>query len=512
MQVYELPPHQERPVIKEAKVIRRQTHLSPIDLLEPLLLLLVGVLVMAPESWPPRTILYGLAALLAPYLLRWLLYGAPSRSTAADLPLALLLLVITPISLWVTPYFWEKTWPEFVRLVWGGAVLLAVVNWTAPLRQPSEANEGDRYRLPLRLWLPTFAYLLLGIGLGLLGLANMDIVTKIPYVDQVATLLREQDTTQLTLDDRFNPNRVAALLVLVAPLPLAFLLTSGSATAPAPRRRKVRHSTSGGEVVTQAFPGQQRGLGWRFVQGLVQGGWWLVRKWFWLALWLFFAGGLLLTQSRGGLVAALVGALVVLLLTWRQPEGGLRLTGGLFLLLFLAGMGYFTLSQQATAFFSGAATTLDKSSTRMVNTDSLEGRVIIWQRALNGLADQPLTGMGLAAFEEIAHQPYDLAGFIPGDLNHAHNLFLQVGLDFGLPGLIVFVALVVVALAALFRLYRTAPQGSQLSVWAIGVLGCMAAFLIYNQLDALTLGARPAVALWFLLGLALSAGHYAKTK
>ena len=118
MQAYDLQPLVAQPT----RPRRRRTALSPLDFLEPLLLLGVGFFALAPERFPPRTVLIALALLLTPYLLRWLFYGAPSRSTLADLPLALLFLVLTPLSLWVSPYFWEQSWPEFVRLVWGGAV------------------------------------------------------------------------------------------------------------------------------------------------------------------------------------------------------------------------------------------------------------------------------------------------------------------------------------------------------------------------------------------------------
>ena len=105
-----------------------------------------------------------------------------------------------------------------------------------------------------------------------------------------------------------------------------------------------------------------------------------------------------------------------------------------------------------------------------------------------------------------------LPGYVPGDIHHAHNLFLQMALDFGAPGLLVFAVLVVVAAWSLVSLYRAVPPGGQLSVWTVGMIGCFVAFVAYNCLDALTLGARPAVVLWFLLGLALSARNLAPAR
>lgn len=498
MQAYDLQPLTAQPTRT-----RRRAALSLLDFLEPLLLLGVGFFALAPERFPPRTVLIALALLLAPYLLRWLFYGAPSRSTLADLPLALLFFVLTPLSLWVSPYYWEQSWPEFVRLVWGGAVCMAVVNWAQPLWRHRDG--ATAYRLPPRLWLLTLAYLALGLGLGLLGLLNMSIVTKIPWIDQAAAYVQSYKTlTDVALTAQFNPNRVAAVLVLLAPLPLAFLIGGGRSQPPAKNVSPSSLPQAGGGTRAARSP-QDRSL----VGLLGQTLWGLVSKLFWLALWLAVAGGLLLTQSRAGLLATALGVLVVLALTLRQPGGWLRLVGALFILIVLVGMSSSWLAQPLGALWQELPPALDQDTSKLLDTNSLSGRVIIWQRALNGLADQPLTGMGLAAFDRIAHEPYPLPGYVPGDIHHAHNLFLQMGLDFGVPGLLLFSALVVLAAASLLTLYRATPPGGQLSVWAVGMLGCFVAFVAYNCLDALTLGARPAVVLWFLLGLALSARHLA---
>ena len=506
MQAYDLQPLVAHPIRT-----RRRAALSPLDFLEPLLLLGVGFFALAPERFPPRTVLIALATLLAPYLLRWLFYGAPSRSTLADLPLALLFFVLTPLSLWVSPYFWEQSWPEFVRLAWGGAVCMAVVNWAQPLWRHRDGSAAAAYRLPPRLWLLTLTYLALGLVLGLLGLLNMSIVTKIPWIDQAAAYVQSYKAlTDVALTAQFNPNRVAAVLVLLAPLPLAFLL--GGRISPPPQ---VGGGTVSGATGMSLPPQAGEGRGGvmprrgRTLVGLLgQTIGRLVSKLFWLILWLAVVGGLLLTQSRAGLVAAALGMLIVCALTLRQPGGWLRLVGALFSFLLLLGMGY-SLLPPLTTFWQELPPTLDQKTNKMLDTNSLSGRVIIWQRALNGVADQPLTGMGLAAFDQIAHEPYPLPGYVPGDIHHAHNLFLQMGLDFGAPGLLVFTALVVLAAASLLTLYRTTPPGGQLSVWTVGMIGCFVAFVAYNSLDALTLGARPAVVLWFFLGLALSARNLA---
>lgn len=482
----------------------KATTWSFIDLLEPALLLGVGVLVSAPAHFAPKTILLGLATLLIPYLLRWIFYGAPSTSTLADLPLALLFLVMTPITIWVTPYFWDKTWPELIRMVWGGAVFMGVINWAWPVWQTVDKAPEARYRLTPRLWLLLLAYVGLGGGLAVLGLLNMQVMAKLPFIDLLARQLAQVHVAQLAIDDQFNPNRVAALLVLYAPLPFAFLLASGRTKAEqtdSELRHSTAHKARGAGQVGRAFFGLLLGA-----MGL------LLRKSFWLALWLFFAGGLLLTQSRAGLLALAVATLVVVILTGRRSDGWLRIVGSLFVIVFLLGMAYTVLGLEYTnplALISAVGARFDPASTKLTSTDTLSGRAVIWQRALYGIADQPLTGMGLGAFDQIAHEPYPaLADYRPGDIHHAHNLFLQTALDLGMPGAIGFMALVIIAFISIVRLYGQAPVEGQLSVWAVALLGSFVAFLIYNLLDGLTLGARPAVAMWFFLGLATVAEKY----
>jgi putative inorganic carbon (HCO3(-)) transporter len=145
---------------------------------------------------------------------------------------------------------------------------------------------------------------------------------------------------------------------------------------------------------------------------------------------------------------------------------------------------------------------------RLLADRDVAGRFMIWQRAWYGILDAPLTGIGINAFHLLAQEPYPrLPNFRPDpDITHAHNLFLQTGLDLGLPGLLAYSTLLVMAGATLVRLWRNTQPGRPARLWVVGMAGALAAFLIFNLLDAVTLGARPAVANWFLLGLMLGAG------
>jgi putative inorganic carbon (HCO3(-)) transporter len=91
------------------------------------------------------------------------------------------------------------------------------------------------------------------------------------------------------------------------------------------------------------------------------------------------------------------------------------------------------------------------------------------------------------------------------DIGHAHNTFLQAGLDLGLPGLIAYLAIHISAFAMLASLWRhmnELPFPLPLSRAAVlGLGGGLAAHLLYGITDAVALGAKPGLLWWLLLAL-----------
>lgn len=79
------------------------------------------------------------------------------------------------------------------------------------------------------------------------------------------------------------------------------------------------------------------------------------------------------------------------------------------------------------------------------NMQSDDGRMEIWKRGLGYMTDRPITGVGYQAFpvaegtlsQQAQRQMYGV-GF---KWSAAHNSFIQVGAEIGVPGLIVFVTL-----------------------------------------------------------------------
>lgn len=125
-------------------------------------------------------------------------------------------------------------------------------------------------------------------------------------------------------------------------------------------------------------------------------------------------------------------------------------------------------------------------------------RVEVWRWALVAISDFPFTGCGLGSFREVGRLLYPMAIAPNYDYAHAHNIFLQVALDTGIPGLIAYLALLATSAAVL---WRAARWQAVLRPLAIGLIGGLVALHIYGLTDALAPGAKPGLVFWYMLGL-----------
>jgi putative inorganic carbon (HCO3(-)) transporter len=86
-------------------------------------------------------------------------------------------------------------------------------------------------------------------------------------------------------------------------------------------------------------------------------------------------------------------------------------------------------------------------------------------------------------------------------LTHAHNVFLQVAVDVGIPGLVAYLGILISFGAAWRRSHFQLRHGPMRAISA-GLLSSMVAYHIYGLFDCLTLGAKPGAVLWAMWGLA----------
>lgn len=129
-------------------------------------------------------------------------------------------------------------------------------------------------------------------------------------------------------------------------------------------------------------------------------------------------------------------------------------------------------------------------------------RLDMWSRAAAMIGDMPYTGVGLNTFPVIQSQFYP--GVYLGPEVHAHNLYLQTALDLGLPGLLALLWLLAAFVLLTMRTVR-ATDDRLLQALLVGLAAGAVAFAGHGLFDAVTLGAKPVVGLFALIGVAVAA-------
>src|SRR5690606_11567634 len=135
---------------------------------------------------------------------------------------------------------------------------------------------------------------------------------------------------------------------------------------------------------------------------------------------------LVLTQSRAGvlgLAGALLAALFLALARLRPA-----LTLGLALVAILAGLDVlFNAPELVNQYLFVRTAASEEALGSTLN--SLEGRREIWSRAIYGIQDFPITGLGVNTFRRVVPILYPLFLVSPDhDIAHAHNHLLQTAL------------------------------------------------------------------------------------
>jgi putative inorganic carbon (HCO3(-)) transporter len=210
-----------------------------------------------------------------------------------------------------------------------------------------------------------------------------------------------------------------------------------------------------------------------------------------------------LTQSRGAFVGLAVGFVAMLACLARRGWGrGQGLAVAAVVAAGVWGVGRIGLARLGELLFGGA-------NIEAVGGINLAGRVEIWSRAIYAIQDFPFTGMGLNTFRRVVHVLYPLFLIGPDmDIAHAHNQFLQVALDLGLPGLVAYVALWIAAIVLLVRAWRS-TRDLWLRAVTLGLAGSFVAYFVYGLADTVALGAKPGLAFWTLLALCVAVRNVA---
>lgn len=207
-------------------------------------------------------------------------------------------------------------------------------------------------------------------------------------------------------------------------------------------------------------------------------------------IFLVLGGTLLLTQSRSALSGAVIALLI--LAVWRSRWALLGIP-------VLAGAGWVLVQQVGIEELMGPLTVMDTA------VNSLQGRLELWQRAIYIMQDFPYTGISMGTFDSVIDVMYPL--FLTGPdavVFHAHNLYLQTGVEFGIPGLVAYVGLLAAFGFTAWAILRSPASEWDFRVVTIGLLCGLIAHLIYGLTDAIVLANKTGAFIWAAFGLVVA--------
>jgi O-antigen ligase len=196
-----------------------------------------------------------------------------------------------------------------------------------------------------------------------------------------------------------------------------------------------------------------------------------------------------LTSCRGAwLGAGVVILMAVLVLIQRKYCYTLRLRRrfwGILLLIGLIGLALLILSGLWEPLLGKVP---DPSGT-------FQSRLSLWQQVLLLIGDAPITGFGLMGFRPV-YSTYGLLIHVPFHY-HAHNTYLEVGFEQGIPALLALLWGMVVVLLWTWR----ALERGKASPWGWAGLAALGVLAVHSIFDVVYYVTRPLPLIGFFAGM-----------
>ncbi len=207
------------------------------------------------------------------------------------------------------------------------------------------------------------------------------------------------------------------------------------------------------------------------------------KRWFYFSFLLICAD--LLTFSRGGYIAILIGCILSVVFLWPKLRTS---TQHLFFAFILSVILLFFIPHNPfTQRFISSFDATDTSNTH---------RIFLWKQACEEIMKRPLFGTGLGAYPAIVNPTADYRMPI-----YVHNLFLDITTELGLIGLLFFISIFIYALYLFYK-----NRSDYLALFAIISL-CI--FLTHAFFDTPIFSVHILPILIFIFALA---AHYESSK
>jgi len=185
-----------------------------------------------------------------------------------------------------------------------------------------------------------------------------------------------------------------------------------------------------------------------------------------MCLTCFFLGivVILLTSSRGGALALGIAALAIFFRTTISINKRFKVIAVIAVTLIL-GMSAIDIERLKTLF------TLEQD----YNITSDTGRLALWGRGINAMLDNPLTGVGVGRYGEMAGKALKNEGG-KEKWKAAHNSILQIGAETGVFGLMLFLMLSWNVVKIFSRISREATSIKLKKIGEMGLVGFIGMF------------------------------------
>lgn len=212
----------------------------------------------------------------------------------------------------------------------------------------------------------------------------------------------------------------------------------------------------------------------------------LIERGLWLLMLVLVSFVLLISQSRTSWLSALAVTAVLLAIRFRA----IAIMASVVAICVIFAIAWF-----------GPAATVQGFLARLSPYIGFFGhsdRPLIWRFAVEGIRSHPWGGVGLGAFREVIHGMTIDGATYSLPVPHAHNVFLQVALDLGVFGLVVYIALLALATRMTWQICHSQIGGRWRSA-TLGLWGALMAIHIFGLTDCIALGAKVGIFFWIHL-------------
>ena len=204
--------------------------------------------------------------------------------------------------------------------------------------------------------------------------------------------------------------------------------------------------------------------------------------------------GLWLTQSKGGILAALIGVAVFIALAFSWKQKPLKI--GLSVLPLIAGIvlavGLQALpTEKASAGPGGRLTASGGESEQSVGF-----RKLLWQSQIDLIKQKPITGWGVGTFIHASAKP----GLVTQTV-YGHQNYLQLAAEAGVGALIAFLALGVFWIYHVFKGSKSMPE--EVNILKAGVIAAICAAGAHGMIESSLSYVGIGLLFFVILGLGL---------